>query len=177
MKRTQQNPFYHGEGDVYTHTQMVYRELIEMPDLISFRETVCALVRHHMLPIHLMVREDPERKIQEVAALGDLSGTGDSPLFHFLCDKPWGTSRACTKMYPIANGQSSRSILLDCDKPACVPIAPGDCRKQNSRYQILILYIDVRVKQNTVRSAGNKTAGVFHQKGEEHHEKGKSEKP
>ena len=110
MKRTQQNPFYHGEGDVYTHTQMVYRELIEMPDLISFRETVCALVRHHMLPIHLMVREDPERKIQEVAALGDLSGTGDSPLFHFLCDKPWGTSRACTKMYPMANGQSSLQI-------------------------------------------------------------------
>ena len=25
----------------------------------------------------------------------------------------WGTSRACTKMHPMANGQSSRSILLD----------------------------------------------------------------
>ena len=31
-----------------------------------------------------------------------------------LCDKPWGTSRACTKMHPTANGQSGRSILLDC---------------------------------------------------------------
>ena len=34
----------------------------------------------------------------------------------FLCDKPWGTSRACTKMYPMGNGQSSRSILLDSDR-------------------------------------------------------------
>ena len=34
-----------------------------------------------------------------------------------LCDKPWGASRACTKMHFMANGQSSRSILLDCDKP------------------------------------------------------------
>ena len=36
----------------------------------------------------------------------------DAPLF--LCDKPPSTSRACTKMYLAANGQSSRSILLDC---------------------------------------------------------------
>ena len=27
--------------------------------------------------------------------------------------EPGGTSRACTKMHPMANGQSSRSILLD----------------------------------------------------------------
>ena len=136
MKQTQQDPFYHGEGDVYTHTQMVCRELVGMPafqelnrrqktelflaallhdigkvrttrledgkwvsphhgssgsqiarsflfrgcglcgrpDLISFRETVCALVRYHMFPFHLMDQEDPERRIREVAALGELAG-------------------------------------------------------------------------------------------------------
>ena len=31
----------------------------------------------------------------------------------FLCDRPWGASRACTKMQPMANGQSRRSILLE----------------------------------------------------------------
>jgi len=33
-----------------------------------------------------------------------------------LCDKPSSASRACTKMHPMANGQSSRSILLDLGK-------------------------------------------------------------
>ncbi len=31
MRATQQNPAYHGEGDVYTHTQMVCRELTRNP--------------------------------------------------------------------------------------------------------------------------------------------------
>ena len=31
----------------------------------------------------------------------------------FLCDRPSSASRACTKVHPVANGQSSRSILLD----------------------------------------------------------------
>ena len=31
MKNTQQNPAFHGEGDVFTHTQMVCRELVRMP--------------------------------------------------------------------------------------------------------------------------------------------------
>lgn len=29
MKKTPQNPVYHGEGDVYAHTVMVYKELIK----------------------------------------------------------------------------------------------------------------------------------------------------
>lgn len=134
MKTTEQNPVFHGEGDVFTHTRMVCRELIgnpefhELPDrmkaelfsgallhdigkvkttrledgclvsphhsltgsqiareflweacglcgdarAIRFRETVCALVRYHMLPIHLMDRQNAGRTVREVAAIGEL---------------------------------------------------------------------------------------------------------
>ena len=41
--------------------------------LISFRETVCGLIRHHMLPVHLMDQKDAERKVWEVAAIGELA--------------------------------------------------------------------------------------------------------
>lgn len=135
MRLTKQNPEYHGEGDVCTHTQMVCRELsckpafhaldvrrktalflaailhdigkvkttrlengiwvaphhassgsqvareflwrdcglCGKPELISFRETVCSLIRHHMLPVYLMDQEDAERKVREVAAIGELT--------------------------------------------------------------------------------------------------------
>lgn len=135
MRMTRQNPAYHGEGDVYTHTQMVCRELAGnpafhaldakrktelflaailhdigkvrttglengkwvsphhasagsqiareflwrdcglcgKPELISFRETVCALIRHHMLPVHLMNQEDAGRKARKAAAVGELA--------------------------------------------------------------------------------------------------------
>lgn len=135
MGKTKQNPVFHGEGDVYTHTQMVCRELAKNtafhrlpprqktqlflaallhdlgkvktarledgvwtsphhastgsqiireflwrdwglcgdPDLIADRETVCALVRYHMLPVRLMDQKNPERKVREVAAIGELA--------------------------------------------------------------------------------------------------------
>jgi len=135
MRMTQQAPMYHGEGDVYTHTQKVCRELAGNPafhaldmrrktelflaavlhdigkvrttrledgnwvaphhafagsqiareflwrdcglcgelERICFRETVCALIRHHMVPVHLMDQEDAERKVREVAAVGELA--------------------------------------------------------------------------------------------------------
>ena len=135
MKNTQQNPVFHGEGDVFTHTQMVCRKLVKMPELYTlkrrqqaelflaallhdigkvkttrmedgnwvsphhgstgsrmvreflwsgcslcgtaeamiFRETVCALVRYHMLPVHTMDQTEPERKVLEVAATGELA--------------------------------------------------------------------------------------------------------
>ena len=135
MKNTQQNPAFHREGDVFTHTQMVCRELVRMPafhvlkkrqqaelflaallhdigkvkttrteggnlvsphhgstgsrmareflwsscglcgtaETMTFRETVCALVRYHMLPMHMMDREEPERTVREVAATGELA--------------------------------------------------------------------------------------------------------
>ena len=134
MKNTPQDPIYHGEGDVFTHTKRVCNELNRMtefhalydrqrtelflaalfhdvgkikttrkegntwisphhsstgsritraflwrdsgicgtPELIGFRETVCALIRYHMLPVHLFEQEDPERKVREIAALGEL---------------------------------------------------------------------------------------------------------
>ena len=40
-------------------------------DAIGFRETVCALIRYHMLPGHLMDQEDPGRKARTVAAVGE----------------------------------------------------------------------------------------------------------
>ncbi len=135
MKTTRQNPAYHGEGDVYTHTQMVCRELTGNPafyqltagqrselflaavlhdigkvkttrmengewisphhastgsrmaraflwgacgicgtrERIAYRETVCTLIRYHMLPVYLMDREEPERKVREAAAAGELA--------------------------------------------------------------------------------------------------------
>lgn len=144
MKNTQQNPAFHGEGDVYTHTRMVISELLRMPDFhmlaerqraelflaallhdigkvkttrmedgnwvsphhgstgsrivrdflwrncclcgkpdfMIFRETVCALVRYHMLPFHMMDQQEPERKVREVAAIGELA-TDFS--WHLLC--------------------------------------------------------------------------------------------
>lgn len=135
MKTTPQNPVHHGEGDVYTHTQMVCRALAGDPDFhrlnerkkaglflaallhdigkvrttkqedgnwisprhsetgsriareflwrdcglsgepeqVSFRETVCALVRCHMLPVHLLGNDDAERRAREIAAIGELA--------------------------------------------------------------------------------------------------------
>ncbi len=146
MKGTQQNPIYHGEGDVYTHTQMVCRELTrmsefqELPDRqktelflaailhdvgkvkttrledgnwvsphhsytgsgivraflwrdcgicgtrekIIFRETVCALVRHHMIPAYLTEQDDPIRTVREIAAIGEVAEDFSWTLLHML---------------------------------------------------------------------------------------------
>ena len=42
------------------------------PENQRFRETVCALIRHHMLPVRLMEQDAPEQKARQVAALGDM---------------------------------------------------------------------------------------------------------
>ena len=134
-KKIQQNPVFHGEGDVYTHTQMVCQSLMNIPefynlssiqqtelflsallhdigkvkttkiedgqivsphhsvtgsqivrdflwnncnicgtkDLMVFRETVCALIRYHMLPMHILEQENAERKLIEIASVGELA--------------------------------------------------------------------------------------------------------
>lgn len=144
MKSTPQNPVYHGEGDVYLHTQMVCRELIALPefpllpvrqqqalflaallhdigktettrledgawtsphhastgshmartllwqdwgmcgnmDALSFRETVCTLIRWHMLPVRLMEQRDPEKRVRVLAAAGALARDFS---WHLLC--------------------------------------------------------------------------------------------
>ena len=135
MKCTPQNPAFHREGDVYTHTQMVCGELVKIQafhelksrqkaelflaailhdigkvkttrmengnltsphhastgsriareflwrdcglcgtkELSAFRETVCALVRYHMLPVHLTDQSHPERRARVTAAVGELA--------------------------------------------------------------------------------------------------------
>ena len=135
MRSTPQDPAYHGEGDVYAHTQRVCATLADaaafhaLPphqksalflaalfhdigkikttrldsgrwvsphhaatgsrivreylwnncglcgsrEATAFRETVCALVRYHMLPVHLIDQEDPERRARETAAVGELA--------------------------------------------------------------------------------------------------------
>ncbi len=135
MQRTLQNPVYHGEGDVFTHTRMVCGELTALPEFqtlpnrqktelflaallhdvgkikttrmengawvsphhaavgsgmarmflwrehdlcgrsetLRFRETVCALIRYHMLPMHLIEQEDAERRARQIAAIGELA--------------------------------------------------------------------------------------------------------
>lgn len=41
-------------------------------DKIIFRETVCLLIRYHSSPVHIFDREDPERKIVEIASNGEI---------------------------------------------------------------------------------------------------------
>lgn len=135
LTRTPQNPAYHGEGDVLTHTKLVCDTLNRMDafhalpprqktalflaailhdigkgkttrledgvwvsphhastgsmivraflwrdcglcgtaEKMRFRETVCALVRFHMLPMHLSDQEDTQRKAREVASFAELA--------------------------------------------------------------------------------------------------------
>ncbi len=130
MAATQQNPVWHGEGDVWTHTQMVCaqmakmeafralnerrRKILSLAALLHdigkipttrledgnwtsphhgsvgmqmarqtlwvefgmcgmkekqlFRETVCALIRHHMQPDHILQDKNAERKMLKIAA-------------------------------------------------------------------------------------------------------------
>lgn len=134
MENTGQNPKYHGEGDVYIHTQMVCNEVIKLREFWTLnktqriglftaallhdigkikttkfeddkwvsphhsstgsmiarkflwqicglcgskvkqqlREFICALIRHHMLPVHLLNQDNSERKARMVAVAGEL---------------------------------------------------------------------------------------------------------
>ena len=51
-------------------------------EMIRFRETVCALIRYHMLPVYLMERKEPERTMRETAAAGELAADFS---WHLLC--------------------------------------------------------------------------------------------
>lgn len=42
-------------------------------EALRFRETVCALIRYHMLPMHLIEQEDAERRARQIAAIGELA--------------------------------------------------------------------------------------------------------
>lgn len=134
MEKTEQNPEFHGEGNVCIHTKMVCNEVIKMQEFWTLdktrriglltaallhdagktkttkfeddkwvspnhsstgsmmarkflwqvcglcgskekqqlRELICTLIRHHMLTVHLLDQDDPERKVREIAAAGEL---------------------------------------------------------------------------------------------------------
>ena len=57
-------------------------ELCGTEEAMITRETVCALIRFHMLPVHLMNQENPERKVREVADIGRLAMDFS---WHLLC--------------------------------------------------------------------------------------------
>lgn len=134
MAKTPQEPKWHGEGDVWTHTRMVCEALVQIPayqeqsptmrnilfvaallhdvakpgctvmvegEMVSprhtvvgerlartilwrafglcgtvekqqFREAVCALVRYHSQPQHLVDQQDPVLRLRKIASMGIL---------------------------------------------------------------------------------------------------------
>lgn len=133
LRDTPQNPVFHGEGDVFTHTAMVCDALVSMDrfhclerrkkaalllaavlhdigkgrttrmedgawvsprhaavgsktvrsflwrecglcgnlEAARFRESICMLIRRHMLPINLLRQPDPERTARLAASVGE----------------------------------------------------------------------------------------------------------
>lgn len=148
MKTTFQNPVYHAEGDVFTHTFMVCERLLENPsfftldetkraevflaallhdigkpgttvfdgekltsphhastgsliareflwkdcglcgsiDKINFRETVCAMVRHHEQALNLYEARDFERRVRQIASIGELATDFSLDMLFMLAD-------------------------------------------------------------------------------------------
>lgn len=42
------------------------------PDMVNLRETVCTLIRYHMLPMHILDQDSPEERLMRIAADGQL---------------------------------------------------------------------------------------------------------
>ncbi len=159
MKETPQNPAWHGEGDVWTHTQMVCEELIRDKGFAAlpekgqqivftaalfhdigkvlctrwedgrwtspghalagsryarellwkeygicgtkeqqdFRESICSLIRYHSVPMHIADQEDPERRLFQIAAQGELASSFSLKLLLMLA-KSDGKGRICDSM-------------------------------------------------------------------------------
>lgn len=43
-------------------------------DMLRFRETICALIRYHSVPAHILERNEPERCAAKIASTGRLAG-------------------------------------------------------------------------------------------------------
>ena len=148
MKTTPQDPVYHAEGDVMTHTRMVCEKLLSMPEFqrlpirqraglflaallhdigkvkttrivsgtlaapfhapsgsrivraslirdfglcgtpeyIDFRETVCALIRYHMTPLHLSECGEPAFCVRKTASVGELAHGFSPELLYLLAE-------------------------------------------------------------------------------------------
>ena len=48
-------------------------QLCGSPEALRFRETVCALIRYHMLPGRIPEQNNPERSLRRLAAVGELA--------------------------------------------------------------------------------------------------------
>lgn len=66
---------HHADFGSRTTRMFLWREhdLCGTIEALRFRETVCALIRYHMLPMHLIDREDAERRTRQIAAIGELA--------------------------------------------------------------------------------------------------------
>lgn len=135
MKKTEQNPAFHGEGNVYNHTRLVCETLASLPeyralseydrqiifvsalfhdigkirttrmesgrwtspnhaivgaemmrellwvtfglsgdrDKIVMRESICNLVRYHMIPVRIMDEKNPVERLYKIASPGELA--------------------------------------------------------------------------------------------------------
>lgn len=62
----------HGSTGSHMVREMLWMDmgLSGMQEAQQLRETVCALVRRHMLPVHALSQEQPERLLREIAADG-----------------------------------------------------------------------------------------------------------
>ena len=56
--------------------ELLWRDfgLCGTPEAMAFREGVCLLVRRHMLPVHVMEREDSQRLLMKIAQDGEACG-------------------------------------------------------------------------------------------------------
>ena len=148
MEKTEQNPKFHGEGNVCVHTQMVCNEVIKLQEFwmldktqriglfaaallhdvgkitttrfeddkwISphhsatgsmmarkflwqtcrlcgseekqqLRELICILIRYHMQTVYLLDQNNPDRKVREIAAAGELIPDFSLKLLYMLSE-------------------------------------------------------------------------------------------
>lgn len=148
MAQTPQEPKWHAEGDVWTHTRMVCEALVRLPayqaltvqrqhmvfvaallhdvakpactrledgritspnhsvagarlartilwtcyelcgtsQRMGFRETVCALIRNHSVPQHVLDRRDPTLKLRQMASIGALTPDYTNALLAILAE-------------------------------------------------------------------------------------------
>lgn len=78
MAKTQQNPLYHGEKDVFSHTKMVCEELIKLPEYIASSEKdkkilFLSALLHDMGKIRCTVFEDEVIKSPHHASSGAIA--------------------------------------------------------------------------------------------------------
>ena len=66
----------HSAAGAHMARELLWRDfgLCGTPERQGLRETVCGLIRCHMLPVHILDREEPERRLTRLAADAQLCG-------------------------------------------------------------------------------------------------------